>query len=338
MRFSPYLAATAIITIFSGLRAQSPAIDAFVAMRAPVIALAHVSIIDRLGHPPLENQTVIIRDGKLAHLGAENTTPIPDGAAIRDLTGKMILQSVVTLHEHLYYSSIIKGPLHMNEKEFSFPKLSLATGVTSARTTGSLEPYTDLHVNAGVDAVKIPGPKLHLTAPYVDGAGTGIAQLHAVKSAAEAVRMANYWADEGFTSVKVYLNLPADIRSATVTAAHQRGLHVTSHLGKTGYREAALAGIDNLEHGFMAMSDLITEHEIGDASNATANSRSLEAPAPDTLNDSLAFGKAADLIVVNGDPSTDISDLRKAEIVFQDGTGYDSPKLFAAVNGLVGIH
>ena len=57
----------------------------------------------------------------------------------------------------------------------------------------------------------------------------------------------------------------------------------------------------------------------------------------DTQTGSLEAGKAADLIVVNGDPSKNISDLRKAEIVFKDGVGYDSQKLFESVKGLVGI-
>ena len=52
---------------------------------------------------------------------------------------------------------------------------------------------------------------------------------------------------------------------------------------------------------------------------------------------SIEAGKAADLLVVNGDPATNISDLRKVEIVFKDGTGYDSKKLFEAVKGIVGI-
>ena len=337
MRFLPSLAATAIITIFSGLRAQSPGIVGVIVIPAPLITLTHVSIMDRPGGPPLENQTVILHDGKTAHLGAENTTPIADGAAIRDLTGKTILQNLVMAPEHIDYSSMIEGPFHMNEMESSLPKFYLATGVTSARTIGSLETYTDLPAKTDVDAGKIPGPKHHLTAPYVDGAAKSISQLHGVKRAVAAVQMVNYFTDEGFTSLKAYINLASDILPATVTAAHQRGLHVTDQLGKTSCHESSLAGIDNLEHGFIAPSDVIAEHQISDNSDATANSRSPETLAPDTLNGSLAFGKTADLIVVNGDLPTDISDLLKAEIVLKGGKGYDSAALFAAVNGIVCI-
>ncbi len=52
---------------------------------------------------------------------------------------------------------------------------------------------------------------------------------------------------------------------------------------------------------------------------------------------SIAVGKAADLVVVNGDPSATISDITKVETVFKDGVGYDSAKLIAATKGLVGL-
>ena len=262
--------------LFFTANLQAQSIEGFVSVKAPVVALTHARVIDGRNNAPRENQTIVIRDGKIAALGAEADTAIPAGATVRDLTGKTVLPGLVMVHEHLFYSSISKGPFHMNEMEFSFPRLYLAAGVTSARTTGSLEPYTDLQLKATIDAGTTPGPKLHLTAPYVDGPETGIAQLHGVKDASEAVRLVNYWADSGFTSVKVYVNLPHDTMAATIAAAHQRGLQVTGHIGRVSYREAAGLGIDNLEHGFMAMSDLIPKRKAGDLSNAMNNFRSLE--------------------------------------------------------------
>jgi hypothetical protein len=41
--------------------------------------------------------------------------------------------------------------------------------------------------------------------------------------------------------------------------------------------------------------------------------------------------------VINGDPSKNIADIEKVELVFKDGVGYDSPKLIDSVRGLVGI-
>jgi hypothetical protein len=41
--------------------------------------------------------------------------------------------------------------------------------------------------------------------------------------------------------------------------------------------------------------------------------------------------------VVNGDPSTNIADIEKVEIVFKQGIGFDSKKLVESVRGLAGM-
>ncbi|MDE3194708.1 MAG: amidohydrolase family protein, partial [Acidobacteriota bacterium] len=53
---------------------------------------------------------------------------------------------------------------------------------------------------------------------------------------------------------------------------------------------------------------------------------------------SLAAGKQADLVVLNGDPSANIGDIEKVEMVFRKGVGYDSAKLLESVKGMVGMH
>jgi enamidase len=52
---------------------------------------------------------------------------------------------------------------------------------------------------------------------------------------------------------------------------------------------------------------------------------------------SIAAGKQADLVVIDGDPSTRIEDVRKVSLVFKQGVGYDPAKLIASVKGKVGI-
>jgi enamidase len=51
----------------------------------------------------------------------------------------------------------------------------------------------------------------------------------------------------------------------------------------------------------------------------------------------IAAGKQADLMIVAGDPSTKISDIRNVELVFKQGVGYDPAKLIASVKGKVGL-
>jgi len=51
----------------------------------------------------------------------------------------------------------------------------------------------------------------------------------------------------------------------------------------------------------------------------------------------IVAGKAADLVVIKGNPAANINDIENVEIVFKDGVGYDSHKLIESVRGLVGI-
>jgi len=57
----------------------------------------------------------------------------------------------------------------------------------------------------------------------------------------------------------------------------------------------------------------------------------------ETERGTLAPGKRADLVVVNGDPSKAIADIEKVELVFKDGVAYDPAKLVESTRGLVGV-
>ena len=144
----------------------------FISVNAPVVALEHARVIDGTGAAPRENQTIVIDHGKIAAVGPAAGTPVPPGAQTMDLTGSTVMPGIVGMHEHLFYPS--GGGIAMyNEQAFSFPRLYLASGVTTARTAGSLEPYTDLNVKKLIDAGRMPGPKLWITGPV-----PGRAQQH----------------------------------------------------------------------------------------------------------------------------------------------------------------
>src|SRR5437016_3340555 len=83
--------------------------------------------------------------------------------------------------------------------------------------------------------------------------------MHTLTSADDARRTVAYWADEGATSFKAYMNITRAELAAAVAEAHKRGLKVTGHLCSIGFREAAEIGIDNLEHGLLVDSEFVAE-------------------------------------------------------------------------------
>src|SRR5690348_10763091 len=454
----------------------APEVRAFVKEDAAVMALMHVRVIDGTGAAPRADQTLVIRDGKIAALGDAASTKIPEGAKILDLSGRTAIPGLVGMHDHMYYPSPGGAPPLYPQHAASFPRLYLAGGVTSIRTTGSMEPYADLELKRAVDDGKMAGPKIHVTGPYLEGQGAFTLQMHQLKDAEDARRMVEFWIAQGATSFKAYMNITPDELAASVKAAHAHGIKVTGHLCSIGFREAAALGIDDLEHGLLEDTEVLPGKKLGqcpagDAADkallgmdvtsgsihemildlvahhvavtstlpvyetfvpgrAPVGARVLNAMLPESRVDyltrrarisddasksdwpalskkemeferefakeggrllagldptgyggviagfgdqreiellveagftpleaihiatssgaeflgeldrigTLAAGKQADIVVINGDPSQNIKDIENVEMVFKDGVGYDSPKLIESVQGLVGLH
>jgi len=453
----------------------SPGVRAFVKEDAPVIALTHVRVIDGTGAAPRAGQTLVLAGGKIAALGDDARVRIPDGAKVLDLAGHTVIPGLVGMHDHMYYIAPGSPPALYPEHAHSFPRLYLAGGVTTIRTTGSIEPYTDLELKRQIDAGDVPGPRMHVTGPYLEGQGAYTPQMHQLKDADDARRTVEYWIAEGVSNFKAYMHITPEELRAAVETAHAHGLKITGHLCSIGFREAAALGIDDLEHGlvvdteffpgkkpgecpspadatkamlplevtsgpiFETIRDLVAHHvavtstlpvfEISVPNRAPLDARILDAMLPDariaylrrrnqvadnaaksdwpvlfkkelefehefvkqgglllagldptgyggviagfgdqrevellveagftpveaiqiaTANGAqflgeldkigtLAEGKLADLVVINGDPASNIKDIEKVELVFKDGVGYDSAKLIESVRGWVGL-
>ncbi len=476
--------ATALLLLF--IIAFSPVAQAptserqqFIRVEAPVFALAHVRVVDGTGAAAMDDRTIVVSGGKIQSIAQSDAARLPPEALVLDLRGHTVLPGLVGMHNHLFFPEGGTPPIY-SDMGISFPRLYLALGVTSIRTTGSVAPFTDLEIKRLVDAGRMIGPKIHVTAPYLEGQGAFTPVMHELTGPDDARRMVSFWADEGATSFKAYMNITRAELRAAVEEAHKRGLKVTGHLCSIGFREAAEIGIDNLEHGLLVDSEFVPEKRpdvcppssavstslrqldlngtaaqqtirtlvskhvavtstlpvfeaggaplsqsgIGAASallnprvlsvmSTDARVRYLTARArvspeanylallrkameferafvragglliagPDPTGNggagagfgdlrevellveagftpleairiasfngavflgeearigSIAPGKQADLMVVKGDPATNISDIEKVEIVFKDGIGYDSEKLIQSVQGLVG--
>jgi len=224
----------------------SPGVKAFVSLDAPIFAITHVRVIDGTGAPAREDQTVVVSGGKTTALGDYASTPVPAGARVLDMPGHTLIPGLVGMHDHIFYPA---GGGHYNTLEFSAPRLYLACGVTTIRTTGSLEPFAELNLKKAINEGRVPGPRMHVTSPYLEGPGAFTFQMNELSGPEDAVRFVQYWAAEGVDDFKCYTNIRRAELEAAIKEIHRLGLKITGHLCSIGFREAAALGLDNLEHG-----------------------------------------------------------------------------------------
>jgi imidazolonepropionase-like amidohydrolase len=234
-------------------------VQPYVKVDAPVVALLHARVIDGTGAPARANQTLIIKDGRIAAVGDDGLA-IPAGAKRMDLTGRTVFPGLVGMHDHLFYlrrpdladkpKPHFDQPMLLPQMTFSAPRMYLANGVTTLRTTGSVEPYADINLRDEINAGQLPGPHMDVTGPYLEGGKSLFIQMHHLRGPEDAREMVDYWARQGVTSFKAYMYITRAELKAAIDEAHKHGLKITGHLCAVTYSEAAALGIDDLEHGF----------------------------------------------------------------------------------------
>ena len=171
-----------------------PTTKDFIRVQSPVIALEHVRVIDGTGAAAKADQTIVISGGKITGHRQCGSRACPGGCKRMDMTGYSALPGLVGMHDHLFYPG--GGGLY-HDMPFSFPRLYLALGVTTIRTTGSMEPYTDLEIKKAMDAGKMPGQRSMPLGPYLEGEGVPLLQLHQLTGPDDAIRTVDYWVAEG---------------------------------------------------------------------------------------------------------------------------------------------
>ncbi|HEV2718800.1 MAG TPA: amidohydrolase family protein [Thermoanaerobaculia bacterium] len=243
---------TLLVVMMSAASAFAQA-SKYVRVSTPRVILEHVEVIDGTGSAPIPDRNVVIENGKIAAVAAGADVPNADGVTVLDLRGFAVMPGIVGMHDHLYFFAFpnlapdrsFERPVQTVEMTFSAPRLYLANGVTTIRTTGTYEPYAELKLKRDIESGAVPGPHLDVTGPYLSDVTPG-----------EARQTVAFWADRGATSFKAYVNISREALRAAVDEAHKRGLKITGHVCSVTYEEAVQAGIDNLEHGFFVNTAL----------------------------------------------------------------------------------
>jgi len=125
-----------IICLATGSFAQAPDRQQFIRTDAPVVVLTHVRVIDGTGSAPKEDQTVVISEGKIQSVALTASAQVPANAQMIDLSGYSVMPGLVGMHDHMFFPMGGTPPMYSNMGS-SFPRLYLANGVTTIRTSRS---------------------------------------------------------------------------------------------------------------------------------------------------------------------------------------------------------
>ena len=187
--------------------------------------------------------------------GVEMTSAarVPAGARTMDLAGSTVIPGIVGMHDHLFYTAAGGRAAQMS---FTGPRLYLGSGVTTIRTTGGRSPYAEINTKEAIDSGRMPGPRVHLTAPYITGRRKWLRRQYGRDhDAGRSASICGVLVAGGREWIKAYTDIRKAELKAAIDEAHKRGMKVTGHLCSVSFREAVALGIDNLEHGLLTATD-----------------------------------------------------------------------------------
>ena len=228
----------------------------------------------------IQNPAIIIQDGVITTVGPRATTQVPSAAEVVELEGVTLMPGLIDMHVHIdsdptlggftgigfpdAYSSIIAVPN---------AKTTLEAGFTTIRNVGSGN-WDDIALKIAIERGQVVGPRI-VPAGYSFGATGGHCDVTGLAPSFNAASPYNADSpDEGRKRVREIRKYGAEVIKICATGgvfshntepgqqqmtfaemkaiadeAHMWGLKVAAHAhGASGIRDAALAGIDTIEH------------------------------------------------------------------------------------------
>src|SRR5215468_1792397 len=202
-----------------------------------MIAVVGGTLIDGTDRRPGESVTVVVDGDRVAAVGPAGATPIPPGAVVIDARNRFLVPGLVDMHVHVY------------TPEKWHPELFLAAGVTTVLDLGG-QLHDVMAYRRAIESGVRSGPRILFTGPMLEegdpypGFAGFCRRFAAERTEDEVDGLADAWVD----GIKLYISVRPDTTRRACARAHARGLPVFMHQHATSGVEAALAGVDSVEH------------------------------------------------------------------------------------------
>jgi imidazolonepropionase-like amidohydrolase len=201
------------------------------------IVLKSVNVITMVDEKILADQTVVIRDGKIAYIGSEKRAKYSHVAHVVNASGKYLIPGLAEMHAHV-------PPIDDMEPMKEVLLLFAVNGITTIR--GMLGHPKHLELRAKINAGEIPGPHLYTTGPSFNGMS-----VTNPEAGSEMVRKQK---EAGYDYLKLHPGLTRAKFDAIAATAKEVGIpfagHVSFGVGVWRAIEAGYSSIDHLD-GFV---------------------------------------------------------------------------------------
>lgn len=196
-------------------------------------ALVGARIVDGTTRAPMEDGTVLVRDGRIAAVGPMQAVPIPAGVRTIDARGKTIIPGLWDMHAHVALPEW--GPAY------------LGVGVTTMRDMGGEKSFL-IALRDAIRSGRVLGPRL-LLAGLVDGSGPGAFGTVYADTPEQGRDVVDAYHAAGFQQMKLYTLITPDVAGAIIRRAHEVGMTVTGHIPRAMTLESMVdSGADNVAH------------------------------------------------------------------------------------------
>jgi imidazolonepropionase-like amidohydrolase len=226
--------------------AQSPAVKAFTGAR----------VVDGTTAAPIDNATIVVRDGKIVAVGPAARVTVPAGAERISLAGKTVIPGLVNAHGHVGGTVGLQGNRYSPENVMRDLRLYADYGVTTVVSLGDDQAPTfalrDSQRTATLDRARVfaAGPVLAPKTP--DEARKLVADDEAMKVDIVKIRV-----DDNLGSTQ---KMAPEIYQAVINEAHKRGMRVAVHLFYLSDAKAVLdAGADFIAH---SVRDVVVDQDL----------------------------------------------------------------------------
>ena len=206
------------------------------------LAFIHVRLYDSENATVLENQTVLIRQGKIVLTGLTGKLKFSPTTKVIDATGKTILPGLWDMHTH-----------YQKESGLSY----LAGGVTHVRDMGNSSRVMEM--KSAIEENKLLGPDISFLSGFIDQAGPFQGPTGAIiKSLDEGINAVDGFAKKGYGQIKLYSSIDPKWVAPLAKEAHRLNMRMCGHIPAFMLAQDAIRdGYDEITHINMVMLNFL---------------------------------------------------------------------------------